>query len=202
MITTRYLVRLTARADDVPGPPQGCWTYADYAALPDDGRRYEILDGMLYMVAGPNTAHQRAVGRFFYHLTTHVELTGRGMVFHSPYDVELAPKDVAQPDVVVVLNAHLDIIKASHIVGVPDLLVEVLSPGTAAQDRRRKRERYARAGVPEYWIANPFRKMVEVLVLEGDAYRSLGVFSGAETLPSRIVPDFPVPVEQFFAYPL
>ncbi len=201
MATVQDTVPMTVRADHVPGPRQGCWTYEDYAAIPDDGHRYEVVDGVLYLMPGPNIAHQRAVGSFFYHLKTHVELAGRGQVFVSPLDVELplTPTVTVQPDVVVVLNAKLDIIIESRIRGVPDLVIEVASPGTAGYDRRTKQDAYARAGVPEYWIADPYARTVEVLRLEDGAYRSLGVFRGEATLPSGVVPDLPVRVAQFFA---
>ena len=98
------------------------------------------------------------------------------------------------------LNEHLDRIADSRLIGAPDLVVEIASPSTARHDLREKQDAYARAGVPEYWIVTPGEQVVEVLVLEGDFYSSLGVYSGQEMLPSRIVPDMPVRVEQFFAF--
>ena len=186
-------------ADHMPGPPQHRWTYDDYTALPDDGRRYEIVDGVLYMMPAPGIAHQETVRWVLYYLTTHVQVPGHGKVLCAPTDVELAPNVVVQPDVIVILNHRLDIITPTHIVGSPDLLVEIASPSTAGYDRREKQDAYARAGVPEYWIADPAARTVEVLRLEGGAYRLVGVFQGAATLPSQTVPELPVRVEQFFA---
>jgi Uma2 family endonuclease len=134
-----------------------------------------------------------------YYLTTNVQLTGTGQVFCAPFDVELAPNRVVQPDVIVVLAANAGIITASRIVGVPDLVIEIASPGTAGYDRREKQDTYARAGVPEYWIADPYARTVELLIFEDGGYRSLGVFQGKATLPSRVVPGLPVRVEQFVA---
>lgn len=192
---------MVERADHVPGPPQGCWTYEDYAALPDDGRRYEIIDGVLYQMPSPNVPHQGVSVLISGHLLIHVQFTGVGKVFAAPLDVQLplTPPVTVQPDVIVVLNAHLDIIKRSHIVGAPDLVVEISSPGTVGYDRRTKQDRYARAGVPEYWIPDPATQTIEVLVLEEGGYRPLGVFSGSQTLPSRVLPELPLKVEQFFA---
>ena len=104
-----------------------------------------------------------------------------------------------QPDVVVVLIEHLERVAEKKIVGAPDLVVEVASPSTAAYDRLTKYDIYARSGVAEYWIVKPTSRTVEVLVLENREYRSLGLFSGQQTLPSRIVPGLLVRVEQFFA---
>ena len=199
MAMTLGRVPMVTPANTIPGPEQGRWTYNDYAILPDDGRRYEIVDGVLYMAPSPNRWHQNASGWLFHYLLTHVKLAGLGEVYHAPFDVELAPKVVVQPDVLVVLNANLDRITASRIIGAPDLVVEVASPGTATYDRDTKKHAYARAGVPEYWIVDTASRTVEVLVLEAGEYRSCGVFEGQGLLPSKMVPGFPVRVEQFFA---
>jgi Uma2 family endonuclease len=191
-------VSIVIPADWVAGPPQGSWTYDDYAALPDDGLRYEIVNGVLVMAPAPSPEHQDIVGMIHYYLLMHVKLAGLGRVFTAPLDVHLGPKNVFQPDVVVLLNEHLDRVAAKKIVGAPDLVVEVASPSTAAIDRIAKYDVYARAGVPEYRIVKPRNQTVEVLVLEDGEYRSPGIFGGQAMLPSQIVPDFPVRVEQFF----
>jgi len=179
------------------GPPQGRWTYADYAALPDDGNRYEIIAGVLYMTPAPGTGHQSISARVVTFLVTHVEFAGLGRVFAAPVDVELAPDTVVQPDIVVILSANLHRITPSRIIGAPDLVVEILSPGTAGYDRREKQDAYARSGVGEYWIVDPGAQTVELLTLDQGGYRSHGVFRGQARLPSSAV-TLPVPVERFF----
>lgn len=186
-------------ADWVTGPAQGEWTYDDYAALPDDGSRYEILNGVLIIVPSPDGSHQDAALRFGHYLLPIVEFAGLGKVRISPADVELSPHNVVQPDVFVVLNEHMDRVKEKRVIGAPDLVIELASPSTAAIDRLTKYELYARHGVSEYWIAKPDKRTIEVMVLENGAYRSLGIFEGEQMLPSRIVPNLPVHVEQFFA---
>lgn len=152
------------------------------------------------MSPAPTSWHQRAIGYFHYYLLTYVKFTGVGEVFISPLDVELAPNNVVQPDVLVILQEHLDRVTDSRIIGSPDLVVEVASPSTAIYDRREKCDMYARAGVPEYWIADPVARTVEMLVLDDGTYFSLGYYEGSETLPSIIVPTIAaVPVEKFFA---
>ena len=197
MVTIEELSVVTP-ADWVPGPKQGSWTYDDYAALPNDGHHYEIVNGVLLMALAPGPDHQSIAVRLTYYLFAHVELDGRGRVFAGPIDVELGPKDVFQPDILVLLNAHLDRIAAKRIIGAPDLVVEVASPGTATFDRLTKYDVYARAGIAEYWIVKPVQRTVEVLVLQNREYRSLGIFQGHQILPSRIVPDLSVHVAQFF----
>ncbi|HLQ28725.1 MAG TPA: Uma2 family endonuclease [Ktedonobacteraceae bacterium] len=198
MTTTTDELSVVTPADWVPGPPQGSWTYDDYAALPDDGNRYEIVNGVLIMAPAPSPEHQSIAVRIAYYMFPHIDLAGIGKLFTAPIDVDLGPKNVFQPDIVVMLNNHLDRVQEKKIVGAPDLVVEIASPSTAAYDRLTKYEKYAHAGITEYWIVKPTRRTVEVLVLEGEEYRSLGIFRGEQTLPSRIVPNLPVGVERFF----
>jgi Uma2 family endonuclease len=198
VIRTKEELSVVTPADWVPGPPQGSWTYEDYAALPDDGRRYEIVNGVLVMAPAPTPEHQDIVGEIYVALRAYVKLAGLGRVFMGPLDVQLSSENTFQPDLVVVLNAHLDRVAEKKISGAPDLTVEIASPSTAAYDRLTKYEKYAQAGITEYWLVKPTRRAVEVLVLEHGEYRSLGIFSGQQTLPSRVVPGLPVMVEQFF----
>ena len=185
-------------ADWVPGPGQGEWTYEDYMKLPDDGRRYEILNGVLLLMPSPKDSHQNAAGWIYHYLVIHVRLAGLGKVRMAPLDVKLGRKNVFQPDVLVVLNEHLERLTEEGVIGAPDLTVEVLSPSSALEDRVDKHREYALAGVAEYWLVSPERRTVEVFTLVGREYRSLGIFSGNDMLPSRVVPNFPVHVEQFF----
>jgi Uma2 family endonuclease len=197
-MTTTERLSVATPADWVPGPEQGFWTYDDYAALPDDGQRYEIVNGVLVIAPAPTPEHQDIVGMIFHYLLIHVKFAGLGRVFMAPIDVVLSPKNTFQPDVVVILNAHLNKVGEKKIIGAPDLAVEVASPDTALYDRVTKYEKYAHAGVQEYWIVNMKAKTIQVLVLEDGEYRSLGTFRGEQTLPSRIVSDLPVAVERFF----
>jgi len=89
-------------ADWVPGPQQGKWTYEDYAALPDDGNRYEVLHGVLYRAPSPDRWHQKASSAIFYHLYVAVQLAGLGEVYSGPFDVILDSKNTFQPDIDIV----------------------------------------------------------------------------------------------------
>lgn len=191
------VLTVMTRADHVAGPPQGQWTYADYAAIPDDGIRYEVVDGVLYIAPAPTTGHQSANNLLAYYLTAHIQIAGLGRVFAAPTDVELPDGDVVQPDVLVVLNGSSAVILPSRILGAPDLVVEIASPSTSGYDRRQKQDAYARAGVREYWVVDPGAQTVELLVLDTGAYRSAGAFLRKATLPSQVA-TLPVHVEQFF----
>ncbi|HLH60141.1 MAG TPA: Uma2 family endonuclease [Ktedonobacteraceae bacterium] len=199
MTMTSDRLPIVIPADWVPGPEQGEWTYKQYAALPNDGKRYEIVNGVLYMTPAPNIAHQDAVFEIASYIRAYVKVVNLGRVFIAPVDVELTPNMVVQPDVFVILNANHDKIKENRIIGAPDLIVEVVSPGTAIYDRHEKYNAYAYAGVQEYWIADPGTRTVEVLVLESGKYHSRGVFRGQALLPSQVLPTFSAHVEQFFS---
>ncbi|GAC1354105.1 MAG: Uma2 family endonuclease [Ktedonobacteraceae bacterium] len=200
MTTASKQPTVVTPANWVSGPKQGDWTYDAYAALPDDGQRYEIIDGvLLFMTPAPTPSHQQVAGRIYRYFATHIEDTGLGRVFFAPLDIELAPKTVVQPDVFVLLKTGSAKITAKRVQGVPDLVVEVSSPGTVGHDRSVKQKAYERAGVREYWFVDPLAHTIEMLVLEGKYYISLGVFSEEKTLPSCIIPALEeVPAEKFF----
>ena len=151
------------------------WTYDDLATLPDDGRRYEILDGELFVSPSPSRWHQELLKRLF---RAFVELEDRGLakVYFAPLDVILSPTRVVEPDLVVVGKQRREILKERGVEGPPDLVIEVLSPSTTKHDRTRKRRFYARNGIREYWIADPDAEAIEVLELieQGLSYRQAG----------------------------
>ena len=187
------------RADQVPGPRQGDWTYSHYAALPEDGQRYEIVDGVLYMAPSPTGEHQDTAGRFYHYLLMLVEFVGLGKVRLAPFDVRLDERTVVQPDVMVILKASLSKLHKTYVLGAPDLVIEIASPKTASYDRHEKQDDYALAGVPEYWIVDTNSRTIEVLSLEQGVYHSLGVFTRAQTLRSLVVPQIgTIQAEQFF----
>jgi Uma2 family endonuclease len=192
-----FSIALLAR--DISGPKQGQWTYDDYAALPDDGRRYEVMNGVLIMAPAPTPEHQGISTLLLVHLFQYSQAIGLGKIFTAPLDVELTTKRVVQPDILVVLNANLHKIAEKRFIGAPDLVVEIASPGTEIYDRLNKYEAYEQAGVPEYWMVNPTDKSIEVSVLEHGVFELLGVFQGQDTIPSGVVPGIiNVQVKQFF----
>lgn len=191
---------LVVRASHVPGPPQGQWDYAAYAALPEaGGYRYEVIDGVLYMAPAPTPEHENIAALVAARLVAAVEDAELGRVFTSP-DIDVGAS-VLRPDAVVVLAANAGIVAERRLVGPPDLVVEIASPSTAAYDRdevQGKRAAYAHIGVPEYWIIDPARRTVTLLSLEGDRYRELGSFAGDDPLPSQVLPGLSAPARRFF----
>ena len=116
--------------------------YSDYARIPDDGRRHEIIDGEHIVNPAPNLYHQTLSGRIHYQLYPQIELRGLGVVLHAPCDVQLSEWDIVQPDLIVVLNHKQSIMTPTRIIGSPDLIVEILSASSVHHDRVRKLELY------------------------------------------------------------
>jgi Uma2 family endonuclease len=164
-------------------------TYEEYAALPADGRRYEIHDGELSVTPAPSPQHQIVSGNLFTALHAHVRQRGIGKVLSAPLDVILSESAIVQPDIVYLNQRRLERISRRGIEGAPTLVGEVLSPSTAAIDRSTKRELYARHGVPFYWIVDPEGRAIEALALGSDGYALEMRASGTELVSLSPFPD-------------
>jgi Uma2 family endonuclease len=163
-------------------------TYADLAAMPADGKRYELHEGEISMTAAPRPRHQQVVGNLYLILTEHVRRLGLGEVYLSPIDVILADVTVVDPDLVYLDAARLDRVSERGIEGAPTLAIEVLSPTTAAADRGAKLQLSAKYGVPHYWIVDPDARLIETYRLTGLTYEA-GPRLGGPTLVA--LPPFP-----------
>jgi len=130
-------------------PEQKRWSYAEYARLPDDGNRYEVIQGEVHMTPEPRPVHQLAVAELMLCLGAFVREHALGQVIPGPIDLVLSNEDIVQPDLVFVRSERMGTISDRGIEQAPDLVVEVLSKSTAILDRNQKRERYAWYGVPE-----------------------------------------------------
>ncbi|MHB8972445.1 MAG: Uma2 family endonuclease [Pirellulaceae bacterium] len=164
--------------------------YAEYVLYPDDGKRHEIVDGDHYMNPAPSTYHQTISKRLQYHLYTQIELAGLGVIFSAPVDVQLSDHDIVQPDLVVLLKDSKARVTPAKINGAPDLLIEILSPSTANNDRHLKRRVYERSGATEYWIVDPTEPSVTQLVLRDGVYveTSHGAELRLAILPAVVIP--------------
>lgn len=149
-------------------PAQGEWTYEDYLRLPDDGRRYEVIRGSLYEAPAPSFDHQYSVTQIGRFLASFVDENQLGVVLVAPFDIRLPDRigDPVQPDVVFIRRERQPRSGDPNFEGVPDLAVEVLSPGNWRFDRKTKRAAYRDAGIPEFWLVDPLARTVEVLVSE------------------------------------
>ncbi|MFQ5854844.1 MAG: Uma2 family endonuclease [Anaerolineae bacterium] len=180
-------------------PPQGQWTYEDWLKLPDDGYRYEVIDGVLYMTPPPRTRHQRVSARLARRLLNFVEEHALGEVLYAPVGVQLPNRSVPfQPDILFIRAERLDIIGEKNVEGAPDLIVEILSPSNWLYDRREKMQVYQEAGVAEYWIVDPRTRTIEMHVLEQGTYLLVGQYGPGEVIQSQVVPGFEVRVDEVF----
>ena len=181
-------------------PQQGEWTFTDYQEfIPDEGERYEIIEGTITMMAAPTPQHQRIVKNIAFELELLVRSGNLlGEVFVAPIDVVM--DDVAtpvQPDVCFISAENTNAkVARTHILGVPDLVVEVLS-SDKQRDRIRKFNAYSKVGVAEYWIVDPDDAMVEVFVLRGDVFVPLGKYKD-EMVRSEVVKGWAVSAEKLF----
>ena len=181
-------------------PKQGEWTYEDYLRLPDDGQRYEVIRGSLYVTPPPIPEHQYSSFEFAFQLSAFVREQDLGLVLPAPLEIRL-PRGIAtpvQPGVVFFRKGNEPRRGTSGFEGVPDLLAEVLSPGTERRDRTTKLRAYQEAGVPEYWLIDPQTRTVVVYVLQRGGYAG-GVHGGEyDVVGSSVVPGFRVKVRDLF----
>jgi Uma2 family endonuclease len=173
-------------------------TYEDYCQLPDDGRRYEVIDGELYVAPAPDIPQQRVSRNTF--LLVWPTAGQLGELFYAPCDVIFSDEDVLlQPDLIFVAHDRSEIVTQRALEGAPTLVVEVLSPSTRRRDLDLKRRRYAYYGVLEYWQADPATRTMRVLVLDGDEYSERGVFGVGDELTTPLLPGLRIPVAQVFS---
>ena len=144
-----------------PPPSPMRWTRAMLEALPDDGQRHEIIDGVHYVTNSPGTPHQFVVSELNGALFNYLRVEPVGWVLTSPSDIELAPDSIVQPDILVLPRTSDHRPRSWAEAGLPILVVEVISPSSRSRDRIIKRPRYQRAGIAEYWIVDIESRLVE-----------------------------------------
>lgn len=179
-------------------PPQGEWTYDDYARLPDNGFRYEVIHGDLYMSPAPRPAHQWSLGEIFLQMQRLAKEGDLGRVYYSPIDVVMGDEATpVQPDIIFIRKDNLGIVQ-DLVRGVPDLVVEAISRSTRRRDEQIKFRLYCEQGVREYWLVDVPHERVRVWVLRGEAYALLGDWGVGETATSEVLPGLEVAVAGLF----
>lgn len=180
------------------------FTYEDYRQLPEDGYRWEVLEGCLVREPAPRPLHQFVVRNIFWLLESIARQDDLGAVLTSPLDVVLSEENVVQPDVVFIPHNRMEIIGEENVRGAPALVVEILSPSTFGRDRAVKREIYERFGVREYWIVDPGQRRIERLALieQGRGYGAPQVLGAGDVMTSPLFPGLAIDVRQVFDNPL
>ena len=177
------------------------WTYEEFMALPEGGPvRYEIIDGDLCMTPAPVTRHQKISKNLLFEIERFLRTNPLGEIFAAPVDMVFSrePPQVVVPDLVFVAAEHLSLITEKNLQGIPDLLVEILSPTTATSDRQVKHALYERVGVPEYWVVDPERNSVQVFRLSGGRYAEALEFGLGDRLETPLLPGLSIPLSEVF----
>ena len=164
-------------------------SFADLEKWPEDGRRYELYDGEVYEVPSPFPLHQMISARLHLALAEYVREHG-GIVLYAPLDIVLTDYDVVQPDLLLFTRERERLVNARQVTRVPpDLAIEILSAGTATNDRGRKMDLLARHGVRELWLVDPEAETIEIYTLQGRALVLADIAKAGAVLRSPLLPD-------------
>jgi Uma2 family endonuclease len=179
-------------------PAQGSWSEEEYLDL--DGNYFvEFSQGRIDVLPSPTTSHQRLLACLYELLAAFTVSRSLGEVLIGPLPVRLRPGDFREPDLLLALRQHADLMGERFWTGA-DLVMEIVGPGGKAhrRDLKEKRRDYAKAGIPEYWIVDPRQETITVLRLAGESYSAHGDFSRGEIATSRLLPGFTVDVTAAF----
>jgi Uma2 family endonuclease len=185
----------------LPNPRGVKLTYDDFVLFPDDGLRHELIDGEHYVTPSPNAKHQQVLLNLTLRLGSWLEQHAIGRIFFAPFDVVFSRFDVVEPDLLYMSNARADeILTLANVQGVPELVVEVGSPGTRRRDETIKRSLYERAGVSEYWIVDIEPDLVRVYRRRAERFErpvELSAEAG-DVLTAPLLPGFELPLSSVF----
>jgi Uma2 family endonuclease len=179
-------------------------TYEDYVLLPEppDARRYEILDGEIYVSPSPVPRHQEVSLNLLRMLDAHIRRRHLGKLYYAALDVLLHEHTIAQPDIIFVAAGREQIITERAIEGPPDLVVEILSPSTARRDRGLKARLYARFGIPHYWIVDPRTETLTMYEAIGVRYGEGRTFIKAAIATNPLFPGLRIGIATIWPAPL
>lgn len=175
-------------------------TVSDLDAMPDDGNRYEIIEGELFVSRAPSLNHQRISGNIFAALRNHLDQNPVGEAITTP-GIIFSDFNGVIPDLVFISHERRDeIATGDRITGAPDLVIEIMSPGAENErrDRTAKRQLYGKYGVREYWVVDPAKRTIEVYVLAGHTLKLQVRFAEDDDLMSSLLPGFSCKVESIF----
>ncbi len=193
-----------ASGDEVRPAPSVKFTYEDFLNFPNDGKRHEIIDGEHYVTPSPNTKHQVVSSNLHGILWTYLQQHRTGQVFTAPFDVVFSDFDVVEPDLLYISRERAGVLTEKHVRGAPDLVMEILSPGTRKTDEVTKRRLYERSDVNEYWVVDPELDAIKIYRrVEGTFARVAELAAEAgDTLTTPLLPGFAVSLAAVFASPI
>jgi len=173
-------------------------TYDIYAAMPDDGLRYEVIDGVLEMMSpSPTATHQDISLDLILELSSHCKSDYK--IYAAPFDLILSKTNTVQPDLMMIHRSRLHIVTPRGVEGPPDLVVEILSPGSRKRDKVKKMAVYEKHAVPEYWVIDPETRTLEQYQLnDGGHYELCDLFEGDERVHSDKLPCVAFAISDIF----
>lgn len=178
--------------------PKKRYTYQDYLELPDDGNRYEIIEGELIKLTTPYIIHQTVSGNIIFELVKFIKQKKIGTIYFAPLDVVLNEINVVQPDILFISKENLQIITVKNIKGVPDLIVEIISPSTEYYDLFVKKGTYEKSGVKEYWLVDPQEQRVEIFLNVNQNFKLNQRLDREGVLKSKVLNGFEIDMETVF----
>ncbi len=177
------------------------WTSADLELMPDNGNRYEIINGELYVTRAPHNKHQDTCGNFHYELKSWSKVSGLGYAVIGA-GLIFGDNDDVIPDVIWMSKEKYAVLidDTGHFRGAPELVIEVLSSGTdnEKRDRQVKLKLYSNHGVLEYWIADWRTKQIEIYRRENGVLKLTMTLFHSDTLTSPLLPEFSCLISQLF----
>jgi Uma2 family endonuclease len=173
------------------------FTAADYRSMPEDGKRYQLIEGEIIVAPAPNTYHQHVQRNLLRVLDTYLLQHPIGTVLGAPCDVYLDDQNVFQPDVLYVTREHATRIQHDGIHGAPDLVIEILSASTAGLDRR-KRGHFAAGGTVEFWQIDPALRQLQRFVFAENTAKPIALIDEPETFSSPLFPDLVLATQDIF----
>ena len=174
-------------------------TVHDYLLLPEAGPRFQLINGEFHMAPAPNTYHQIISRNLAYTLMRFLEDQPLGEVFIAPFDVYLGDVDVFQPDICFFSEGQQNYLDERGATSAPQLVIEILSPGSQRLDLGPKKDAYARYGTRELWLIDPQKRELAVYSLQEDATRPVRVLRQEDALTSAMLPGLEVPLGRIFA---
>jgi Uma2 family endonuclease len=176
-------------------------TYDDFAQFPDDGKRHELIDGEHYVTPAPNIRHQQISANFLAMIWAYLDAHPIGRLFHAPCDVVLSELDVVEPDLLYLSNERAAAtLTVQHVRGVPNLVIEIASPGTRGRDETIKRRLYESAGVSEYWVVDPEIDVIRVYRQGAEGFGRAVELSreAGDVLTTPLLPNLELPLARLF----
>jgi Uma2 family endonuclease len=176
-------------------------TIEEYLAREDfeEGFYYELIEGEIVKKSAPAPRHQNASNNLAFALNQFIRANNLGKIYTAPIDVFFDDFNALEPDIIFIAKERLSIVTENGIEGIPDLVVEILSPGTAHDDRGRKLKVYRRTGVREYWIVDPRSQTIEVYVLLEGEFELTSFATEAGEVQSQVLAGFKTTVAEVFA---